>query len=558
MRLYNLAFNLVVLSTFFLVWQIREEKNFKFKQWLTNIGDVDYFEFFNSLGIWSVEHMATASIFILPNEYLKKNEFVNIFRSLKDKASKEIMLPLWLKDKDLEPFVKLNDVVQLSDLGYKYPGEIFEEIGELDQLDSAERHYTRTNVHRFKQAVREFISGAQGGAFVRAKKLIYEKQISSWSWYFSPTRMFNYLQRNQMALVYMAIFAVFSHAVIMKAVPSKNLGTSNILYLLILFWINPIWGRFNIYLMLVNRLVLQPVRVSLLTAALHAWLLTGAEFHDKYHVLLFSVLPTIAFLLCIHAMSFQPMVIRNDENKNIDMTITGIGSIDERIQTFIRDKKVSMLYKIIIGLKIENNFDWADISRIRVEEVDFSWKYLKQLFLPSLESGKLKVLWIINNREFTDNEAEQLAQLLSENKSIENIRVAFDYEYSYLEKIYHLLLWENADIKFTSQGAHAILKAIHGNENSKIEMIDFFGVKLSEDLLKLAKDLHTQRHVKVMGSKAGTIKEGLFSNTYVKMLLHFMCRLGVVAFCMFQLYQVIWMGCKDGFQNRWSYEVISE
>ena len=240
MWLYRTAFNLMVLSFLFLVWQIQEDKKDELRNWLHDRVNKEVASFLISLGFWSIEHVATSSIHILPNEVLKNGEFVDTYRLLKQSAINEVMLPLWLRDKGLHHYSDLHHPEVLIKLGYKDPAEIFQHLVEQERLDTPERHVTRDNIHQFKQAVAQFVSGPRTGPFTAAKKLQYEQEITSWSWFFSPHKMYSYLISHKMAVLYMIAFAVFNHMIVTQAVSGNSPGNSNITYSLITFWIHPL------------------------------------------------------------------------------------------------------------------------------------------------------------------------------------------------------------------------------------------------------------------------------------------------------------------------------
>jgi len=524
-RLYNLAFNLLIFSSFYVVCKIKQDKTHQLQEFLDYYKRYYMLDIFTSNGIWSVELLSSRPVHTLPAELIRNKNFMRSYRVLKKSASQEMMLPLWLRDHNLDVYADLAKN-GLRDLAEQLPGEIYEQINQHEEFSQSKRHLLRDHIHRFKQAVREFIHEPSKVAVMNYKKK-YEKKLGQFTHHFSPAAIEEAILSNPMDLLKSLLFAIINHIIVMQGVPLKLPAQANIFYSLVLVWLDPLVGQLNLYVMLLNRVLVDPIKSALLTPVVYVWVLSINEFVSVEHMVLMSVLPVVIFYLAIRTLSFQPVVAEvpvEGGGKSLDVTIAGIGCLDSIVDGFIKSKSVSWIYQRILSLRVVTSFSWQDVCRMKLDEIDLSWPVMKKLVSPSIQANKLKTLWIINNRAFADKEADELADMINKNTSLEDIKIANDYEYSALEHIYHLLLWDSVTSGFTTKGAQVLLDAIKDNKNTQVKSLDFFGMRLDESFIESARELKSARpSISITGSGSQDIRQSLSTSLVSVRMIRLTC-----------------------------------
>ena len=298
---------MLIFSMYFLCRHIQEYHSIQLQKWLQDQNSQELQPVLLDAGIWSKELLATTAIRVLPAQLLTDRRFVASYRSLKEQASNEVMLPLWLRDHQLQHYMALSKH-QLHRLGYKTPGDIFQYIYDDNNLEQAQRHHLRSDVHRFKQAVREFMSAYQNNVAVITHKERYEQELSSWWWHLGPTAMAAYLEQQPGQLATTALLALICSSIVHRTLPATLPGHSSFLSALVLVWAMPSAGKFTIHIILLCRMLVDPVKTAINAMILNVWLQATDDFPDLEYRALFSVLPTLLFYLALHILSFQPLV----------------------------------------------------------------------------------------------------------------------------------------------------------------------------------------------------------------------------------------------------------
>ena len=463
-------------------------------------------------------------------------QLVSLFQDQRAWLRKDIMLRLWIVDEGFGEFLALakKDDLSVTELCDRYAGEIIYMINDAKNIE--DKFYLRAQVRDFQNAVKEFRNPRNLKA--AKKRHQYEDSINKQGEnIFNAETIRKYTLDNARELFSALLYSLINCIVIYFGNASKRMRDMSLLLPIILFWLHPQLGKINFYMLLLNRFYCDPVKSAALAVGVEIWIVASTHY-DLIHLTCFSILPTLTVFLCMHAMKLQPIIF-TDQGK-IEITLTGYGCIDGALTKFLRKKRAGFLTRLLIGLT-PVEFEWEGLHTVRFEDVDVNWENIEKIVAPSLSSQTMKTLSIINNRDFTDKEAQSLAEMLKSNSSLESLQVAHNYNYNLLQHIAHFILWENRSVGFTQQGACALLSAIQENSDSSVKQLDVGGIVLDETFITKARQLKQDRGVVILGSKAG-VRKSIFETFCQNRLVIYQAALCTLTFCLYKIYSVVFRG----------------
>ena len=537
-RLFAASSIAVLYSVAYTVWQIQLMTQATLVDWLAYQRSIDMLPSFRAAGIWSIEEIAVRRVSTLPDYIAKNADVLPVFLFLQGQAARQIMLPLWLKDQGLENYAKISGDLDLVTLSKKYPGEIYISIRDMDHLSPGERASLRKDVHDFKIAISKFVSKDKKSDVVTRHIKKYKKLIVSWHWRYGQKQIESLLASHKIDWSRMSGFLLLSLAILWLSLP-KGLPMHGafILPVLASYWFVPEWGKLNIASVLFIRSFKEPARMALFCGILYIWMMAADDLvHSPFILLL--VIPTIFFTLAMNTLRCQPLVIREESSKLYDLTISGIGYIEKDIKNFIANKKVSWIYSKLASVGDLAALEWDKIQRIKIEEVDIPWNAIKDIIEPSIKSESLKVIWIADNYAISDNDAEDIAKIIINNKNIDTLRITFNWKQSLLDFLYHLLMWNQNDIRFTNDGALKILDKISEQEKFHLKTLDFCGIHLKQSFVKKILETPKLKKINILVNKR-LVTDGKPWLHIIAYLMNKICFILTIAFTTYIVYQII-------------------
>lgn len=500
-------------------------------------------------GIWSVEQIAGKPIPSLPGHITENSESIQRYRLMKDRARLHTMLPLYLQDHGLSNYAALSSYLDLSRLAHKYPGEINDEVFTLEHLDSKRRNSLRADVHKFKEVVLDFVRNGDKSLAIISQKDEYAKKITSWYGLFG--QKIHSLLKDEKQCFNMAIFTAISCLVLWLSLPTgQHLHGGRMLPILISYWLNPAWGRLNIFTMLLVRSVWEPAKMLLMSGVLSVWMLAANDVIDSPLVVIFSVVPSLTFMCSISILHFHPLVVEEEESKLYDVTISGIGYLDNRLQKFIKTPKISWIRSKLGSIMIPKEIDWGKVQRLKTDEVDVSWSVIHQMLESSLEKNNLKEIWLADNHNLTNDDAVAMATTISNSKSLHTLRVTYNRKFSLVDLLYRLLLWNQNPIRFDKVGAITIVQAIADIPKSPIKTLDFCGVQLDNNFVAKAKELRKSKDINILVNKH-MITSGKSKIEIFIIICNVICMLMTISYCLFNIIDIIQGNTKNDFYETW-------
>ncbi len=512
------------------------------KEWLIQNDEAtaaDLSHFLAQIHVHSVEDLAIYSLTKLPNGILTKPQLVNAFRDLKRKAMAETMLITWLREISTWT-MHMDESIEISEDGLNNINFAMRALNDLEYIEESEKNLLRFKLLYMKQTVSGFISGGRSD-WTKTWKDNYERSLSSWTWYMSQGKCFAYFScRPFQAVMHIVIYAVFNHFIIFKGLPLTIPGSSNILYVLIQYYVLPMLGKFNILLLLINRSFVNPVRNLLICILTLSWINAIDNFVDYPPCLIpLLVIPLLPIFLHYMVFSFHPIITH--DRHSVTVTLTGIGCVDHMINSFIQSKKPNILHQLFISAKCKVNCNWSKIDKIRIESVDLNWNFLEMLIRPSLEAQQLKSIIIVNNQAFTDQQADKLSDLLHKNRSVQHVCIGFEDTYEgYLHQCYTLFFTDIVPVNFTSKGAQVLLDAVQDNRNSKVSSVEVFGIKLPKDFLDSAQEMKSTHNLVVLGTKDDKfLKKDTLAHISDNIVLKVVCASITVYWCVYNIWYIL-------------------
>ena len=165
----------------------------------------------------------------------------------------------------------------------------------------------------------------------------------------------------------------------------------------------------------------------------------------------------------------------------------------------------------------------------------FTGPSLNLLFVPVWRTEISKSFSMINNRAFTDTDAQRLGALLKMNTSLQKISIIFDFQKSFLEKLHYFLLWDNCLPQFTTRGIQYIINSLMNTKAAPVKLLDFYGIKLDEKTVQSAKNLNKKKGTKVFGMKPDDALPKTMLTTMSSWVIKLPCCLSVLAASTFMI-----------------------
>ena len=453
---------------------------------------------------------------------------------------------LWLHDKGLEKFLHFETVESmppLDEMAFWYPGQINDAINSYT-LDVSERHVMKEGVHRFKASMSTL---RQRSTIVVTKLLEYDRKFAADSENFSPQNILGYIKEIYMdksqvltSWLPMVLFVVMQHYLVSRGTPKSIPGTSDITLSLLLYYIHPQYAQFNLYVILLYRAFYDPVKTLLLyTLALETWMLAASTLHGSYYdLILLSVLPTVIFATCVKVLKFQPVVMRHPETKGLVVSLSGHGFVDDSTNRLFEEKTVGWVTRTLLGLHIEEQFEWEELETLKIQDCDISWDVIGKMIAPSVAAGNLKHLLIGDNRCLTNDDVVKLIESLKDNESVEKLSVSFRVNRSFIEKAYHCFFWDSCRIQVTHAGMLAILKwaTDHNSKKSTLKSINIQGIRVNDECIAHAKHLHVNKNIQILCTKSDYLNNNRCVSLCNNVLTRITCALIIILFSSAQLY----------------------
>ncbi len=387
-------------------------------------------------------------------------------------------------------------------------------------------------------------------------------------------------------MLHMVAFAIINHCIVMLAVQSTVPGNSHFLPLLVLLMISKSNCYGSLALALIYKSFKDPVKTFVSALAIGLWMFTLQQMSTDY-LIVFCLLPVVFTSLLLTLVRFHVIrqkkldsteaenkedekkktsrenseettspdhlenkdepeadqkyqTSKNSTKENNELIVTGVGCIDSRLNIFVAGNRFRALMSHLMKDVTIVNPEITKLYSIAIEDVDVHWPYLEALLQPGTKNGTLSAFSMVNNRAFSDQDAPRLCELIQDNESLENISITFDYQKTLVEKLFYFLFWDNCTPQLTTKGVHTILTRLIKMKSPPAKFLDFYGIHLDEETIKVAKNLSERKGIKVFGSKPDlkpeTMPAILFSRP-----LQFACGVMVSAVSIFLVVvSVIW------------------
>ena len=392
----------------------------------------------------------------------------------------------------------------------------------------------------------------------------------------------------------MLLFSVVSHFIVRCAVQKKVPGNSNVIPLILLMYVNYTLGCGTLALVLLYKMTRDPVKTFVFGLLTGVWALGHYAKMDA--MILTSMLTMTTITLFSTSLRFQMLhksnlnpnrdknsdsdvpsdgnddkimdkstsskksedmpidsnitKLKGDDQKNVQesarddvgseqrqLIIYGIGCIDSQLNAFLKGYSYTTIGSYFSQTNVEEVINplVIDVQQISLEDVDVHWPHLKSLICPSMANGNLKSFSMVNNRAFTDTDAERLGALLNKNTSLQKISIIFDYQKSFLEKLHYFLLWDNCLPQFTTRGVQYIINSLMNTKAAPVKFLDFYGIQLDEKTVQSAKKLNKKKGTKVFGMKPDDALPKTLLTTMNSWAIKLPCCLSVLALSTFMI-----------------------
>ena len=384
-----------------------------------------------------------------------------------------------------------------------------------------------------------------------------------------------FINDHPITILHMVIFAVVSHLIVRCAVQKNVPGNSNVIPLIVLMYVNYTLGCGTLALVLLYKMTKDPVKTFVFGLLIGVWALGHYAKIDA--MILISMLALIITMLFSTSLRFQTLY-KNNLNKvdkstssqkskdkptdpkinklkgndkdnvkevardDIDgaqsqLMIFGIGCIDSQLNAFLKGYRYTTIGSYLSQTNVKEviNPHAIDVHHISMEDVDVHWSQLKSLICPSMKNGNLRSFSMVNNRAFTDTDAERLGTLLKNNTSLQRVSIIFDYQKSFLEKLHYFLLWDNCLPQFTTRGVQYIIDSLLNTKAAPVEFLDLYGIQLDEKTVQSAKSLNKKKGTKVFGNKPGDVPPKTILNIMNSWVIKLPCCLSVLAISTFMI-----------------------
>ena len=401
-----------------------------------------------------------------------------------------------------------------------------------------------------------------------------------------------FINDHPITLLHMVIFAVVSHFIVRCAVQKNVPGNSNVIPLILMMNVNYTIGCGTLALVLLYKMANDPVKTFVFGLLTGVWALGHYVKMDS--MILTSMLTMITITLFSTSLRFQtlhknnPNQVKNSDSgvqsdgnddkiidkstsskkfeaKPIDSNFTklkgndktyvqevarddvgseqrqliiyGIGCIDSQLNAFLKGYRYTTIGSYFSQTNVEEVINplALDVQQISMEDVDVHWPQLKSFICPSMANGNLKSLSMVNNRAFTDTDAERLGALLKKNMSLQKISIIFDYQKSFLEKLHYFLLWDNCLPQLTTRGVQYIINSLMNTKATPVKFLDFYGIQLDEKTVQSAKNLNKKKGTKVFGMKPDDALPKTMLTTMSSWIIKLPCCLSVLAASTFMI-----------------------
>ena len=401
-----------------------------------------------------------------------------------------------------------------------------------------------------------------------------------------------FINDHPITLLHMVIFAVVSHFIVQCSVQKDVPGNSNVIPLILLMYVNYTLGCGTLALVLLYKMTHDPVKTFIFGLLTGVWALGHYVKMDA--MILTSMLTMITIALFSTSLRFQTLhksnpnqdnnsdsdvpsdinddkimdkstsskksednpidpninKVKGDDKKNVQevarddvdseqrqLIIYGIGCIDLQLNAFLKGYKYTTIGSYFSQTNVEEVINplAIDVQQISMEDVDVHWPQLKSLICPSMANGNLKSFSMVNNRAFTDTDAERLGALLKKNTSLQKISIIFDYQKSFLEKLHYFLLWDSCLPQFTTRGVQHIINSLLNTKAAPVKFLDFYGIQLDEKTVQSAKNLNKKKGTKVFGNKPDDVPLKIPLTTMSSWVIQLPCCLSVLAVSTFMM-----------------------